>query len=298
MTATHDFDRRIGDWLEEGAQTVPEWLVEQALDQAHATPQMRPGMRLPWETRPVGGLRRAVVVIALVLATLLAIVVGVGSNRAPDGPSRLLLTRVGGCFLGATLSDIDIQDPMTIPDSDVLVRLPDFRQMASGAQAAPGVFGLGDGVRGLSYGYESHGDAVYVSSAARGVVVAEVTMARSHGSLTGARLGETPEGFVAGLRDVAGFTVVDPEPVRFAELRAFAAHVSTDSTTGWKHIDRHSRIGTPGCVVDFALPSRVTVVDVDGTLVLVQVWAASEEGLRTWLPGADAILESMRISRI
>lgn len=297
MSATHDFDRRIAEWLEEGAQTIPEWLVEQALDQAHATPQMSPGIRWPWATRPVGGLRRVVVVVALVLATLLAIAVGVGSNRAPDGPSRLLLTWVGGCFLGATLSDIEIQDPMTIPDSDVLVRLPDLRKMASGAQAAPGVFGLGDGVRGLSYGYESEGDAVYVSSAARGIVVAEVTMARSHGSLTGARLGETPEGFVAGLRDIAGFTVVDPEPVRFAERRAFAAHVSTDDTTGWKHIDRHSRVGTPGCVMDFALPSRVTVVDVDGTLVLVQVWAASEEGLRTWLPGADAILESMRISR-
>jgi hypothetical protein len=297
MTATHDFDRRIGEWLEEGAQTIPDWLVEQALDQAHATPQMSPGIRWPWATRPVGRLRLAVVV-ALVLATLLAIAVGVGSNRAPDGPSRLLLTWVAGCFLGERPPpDIDIQDPMTIPDSDVLVRLPDLRQLASGAQAAPGVFGLGDGVRGLSYGYESDGDAVYVSSAARGIVVAEVTMARSHGSLTGARLGDTPEQFVAGLRDIAGFTVLDPEPVRFAERRAFAAHVSTDATTGWKHIDRYSRVGTPGCVMDFVLPSRVTVVDVDGTLVLVQVWAADEERLRTWLPTASVLLETVRFSR-
>jgi hypothetical protein len=296
MTAMNEFDRRLGDWLEDGAQTVPDWLVERALDQAHATRQLRGGIRWPWRAYPVGGLRLAVV-IALVLATLLAIAAGVGSMRGPERPSRLLVTGAGGCWLGQTLTAIDIQDPMTIPDSDVLVRLPDLGQMASGAQAAPGVFGLGDGVRGLSYGYESDGDAVYVSSAARGIVVAEVTMARSHGSLAGVRLGETPERFVAGLRDIAGFTVVDPEPVRFAELRAFVAHVSTDSTTGWKHIDRRSRIGNLGCVVDFTLPSRVTVVDVDGTLVLVQVWAASEEGLRTWLPGADAILESMRISR-
>jgi hypothetical protein len=296
MTATHDFDRRIGEWLEEGAETIPDWLVEQALDQAHATRQMSPGIRWPWATRPVGRLRLALV-IALALATLLAIAVGVGSIRTPDGPSRVLLTGAGGCWLGETPTAIDIQDPMAIPDSDVLVRLPDLRQMASGAQAAPGVFGLGDGVRGLSYGYESDGDAVYVSSAARGIVVAEVTMARSHGSLTGVRLGETPETFVAGLRDFAGFTVLDPEPVRFAGLRAFAAHVSTDATKGWKHIDRLSRVGKLGCVMDFALPSRVTVADVDGTLVLVQVWAASEEGLRTWLPGSDAVLESMRFSR-
>jgi hypothetical protein len=296
VTATNDFDRRLGDWLEEGAQTVPEWLVERAVDQAHATPQLRAGIRWPWGAHPVGRLRVAVV-IALILATLLAIAIGVGTDRRPEGPSRLLVTDAGGCWLGETPPAIAIQDSMAIPDSDVQVDLPDVQQLASGAQALPGVFGVGDGVPGLSYGYEFDGDAVYVSSAARGIVVAEVTMARSHGSLSGDRLGETPESFVAGLGDIAGFSVLDPEPVRFADRAAFAATVSTDATPGWKHIDRRTSDGDPGCVLDFALPSRVTVVDVDGRLVLVQIWAANEEGLRAWLPIADAVLESMRLRR-
>jgi len=296
MTATNDFDRRIGDWLEDGVQTIPDWLVEQALDQAHATPQVRAGVRWPWGAHPVGRLRLAVVV-ALVLATLLAIAVGIGSNRRAVLPSLLPVTDAGGCWLDDAPPVIALQGPIAIPDSDVRVHLPDIQELTSSAQAMPGVLGFGDGVPGLSYGYERAGDAVYVSSAARGIVVAEVTMARSHGSLTGVRLGETPESFVAGLRDIAGFTVLDPNPARFADRPAVTAYVSTGATSGWKHIDRRARQGGLGCVLDFALPSRVTVVGVDDHLVLVQVWAANEEGLRAWLPMADAVLESMRLSR-
>jgi hypothetical protein len=295
MTATNGFDRHLGDWLEEGAQTVPDWLVERALEQAHESPQLRPGVRWPWEAHPVRGLRLAVV-IGLVLATLLAIAVGVGTNRRPDGPSHLLVTNGAGCWLGDTPPAMAIQDPMAIPDSDVRVHLPGVQQLTSGAQARPGVFGLGDGVPGLSYGYESDGDAVYVSSGARGIIVAEVTLATSHGSLTGVRLGGTPDSFIAGLRDTAGFTVRDPEPVRFADRPAVTAYVTSGATSGWKHIDRRTSQGDLGCVLDFALPSRITVVDVDGLLVAVQLWAANEEGLRAWLPIADAVLESMRLT--
>ena len=209
MSATNEFDRHVGDWLEEGAQTIPDWLVERALERAHATPQLRTGIRWPWGAHPVGRLRLAVV-IALVLATLLAIAVGVGTNRRPEGPSRVLVTNALGCWPGDTPRAIAVQDPIAIPDSDVRVHLPDVQQLTSGAQAGPGAIGLGDGVPGLSYGYESDGDALYVSSAARGIIVAEVTLATSHGSLAGVRLGETPESFVAGLRDIAGYTVLDP----------------------------------------------------------------------------------------
>jgi hypothetical protein len=294
MTSVNDFDRRLGEWLEDGAQTVPDWLVEQALDQAHATPQLGAGIQWPWVPHSVGRLRLGVT--ALVLATLVAITVGVGSNRSPQLPSRLVVPDARACWSDGRPLTLAIQDPMAIPDADVRVHLREVQQVISSAQAMPGVLGLGDGVPGLSYGYEEDGDAVFVSSAARGIVVAEVTSAQSHGSLAGVRLGETPESFVAGLRDIAGYTVLDPTRVRFADYPAVAAHVSVASS-GWKHIDRRSSEGDLDCVVDFTLPSRVTVVDVDDLLVLVQVWAASEEGLRPWLPIADAALASMRLSR-
>ena len=296
MTATNDFDRRIGDWLEDGVQTIPDWLVEQALDQAHATPQVRAGVRWPWGAHPVGRLRLAVVV-ALVLATLLAIAVGVGSNRRAELPSRVLVPNASICWSDGAPLTLAVKDPLAIPDADVRVHLPDIQQLTSSAQAMPGVLGFGNGVPGLSYGYERDGDADYVLSAARGIVVAEVTLGQSHGSLAGVRLGETPESFVAGLRDLAGFTVLDLNPARFADRPAVTAYVSTGATSGWKHIDRRTSAGDLDCVVDFTLPSRVTVLDVDGLLVLVEVWAANEEGLRVWLPIADAVLESMRVSR-
>ena len=295
MSTTKDFERRLGDWLEDGVQTVPDWLVEQALDRAHATRQLRTGIRWPWASRPVSRLRLGLI-LALVIATLLAIAVGVGSDRRPILPSRVLVPDARSCWSDGAPAALAIQDPIAIPDTDVRVHLPDIQRLTSSAQAMPGVVGLGDGVPGLSYGYERDSDNTYVSSAARGIVVAEVTLGQSHGSLAGVRLGETPESFVAGLRDIAGYTVLDPRSVRFADRPAIAAYVSSVASSGWKHIDRRTGEGDLECVMDFALPSRVTVVDVDGVLVLVQVWAANEEGLRAWIPFADAVLESTRLT--
>jgi hypothetical protein len=48
MNPQRSYDQRLDDWLEEGAQSVPDWLVEAALEQAHATPQLGRGFRLPW----------------------------------------------------------------------------------------------------------------------------------------------------------------------------------------------------------------------------------------------------------
>ena len=43
-----EFDRRLGDWLEDGAQTVPDWVVDDSIQRAHGTPQLGAGLRLPW----------------------------------------------------------------------------------------------------------------------------------------------------------------------------------------------------------------------------------------------------------
>jgi hypothetical protein len=296
MTATHDFDRRIGEWLQEGAQTIPEWLVEQALDQAHATPQLRPGIRLPWTTRPVSGVRRAVV-LALILATLLAIAVGVGSSRRAEEPTRVPAPGFG-CWSQERSPALPIRDPLAVPDSDIRVHVAATPEMLSTAQGRSGVIGLGDGVPGLSYGYEVVGSAVYLSTTARGIVIADVTRATSHAPATGGLLvGRDPASFVAGLRYVVGLAVSEPEVIQFADRPAVSASVSAGAASGWKHIDRKNRLTGPDCVVDFTLTSSVRVVDVDGLLVLVQIWAANEEGLRAWLPTATVLLETVRLSR-
>ena len=297
MTATNDLDRRIGDWLEEGAQAIPDWLVEQALDQAHATPQLDPGIRWPWAALPVSGLRRTLV-IALILATLLAIAVGVGSNRRADEPTRVPASGFG-CWSQERSPALPLRDPLAVPDSDVRVHLAATPEMLSTAQGRSGVIGLGDGVPGLSYGYEVVGSAIYLSTSARGIVIADVTRATSHAPATGGIVvGRDPASFVAGLRDVVGLAVSEPGVAQFADRPAVSANVSAGAASGWKHIDvQIRRDQPPDCVVDFTLPSRVTVADVDGLLVLVQVWAADEEGLQAWLPTATALVETMRLSR-
>ena len=91
MNAMSDFDRRLGDWLEDGPQTVPDWLVDEALEQAHAAAQLRPRIRVAWPGRwsvPVG--RSASVAAGAVtgLAVVAAFVLGVLTGpRVGDQPS-------------------------------------------------------------------------------------------------------------------------------------------------------------------------------------------------------------------
>ena len=112
MKAMTDFDRRLGDWLEDGPQTVPDWLVEQALVQAHATTQVRAGVRLPWLRRrsiPVGRMvsvaSGAVAGLAVVTAFILGLLAGprVGDEPTPPpsqthshGPAASVLPRALG----------------------------------------------------------------------------------------------------------------------------------------------------------------------------------------------------------
>lgn len=299
MNAMTDFDRRLGDWLEDGPQTVPDWLIEEALGQARATSQLSRRIQVPWTIPPSNRLRLATA-IAVVLVALLAIAVGVGSLVPPDAPSRQLIPGgVPACSPSAPVALFG-RDPMTIPGTKITVHMPAVQGvMSSGQAAVDGMIGFADGAPGLSYGLEPDPSGVTVSSRARGIVVADVTQAISHAPATGGiRVGTDPATFVAGLRDTIGLAVLDPTAVSVDGHQAISAMVSSDglrtgSAPGWTHIDRPGL----GCVVDFTLPSKITVIDVDGALVLVQVWAANEQELRAWLPTADALLESLRLGR-
>jgi hypothetical protein len=85
MTRVRSYEERIGNWLEEGAQTIPDWVVDDALNRAHATSQLGAGLRLPWIGRrmpgsaltrvvplAVGALGALAVVVAFVLGLVSA----------------------------------------------------------------------------------------------------------------------------------------------------------------------------------------------------------------------------------
>ena len=94
------FDRHLGDWLEDGPQTIPDWLVERSIEQAHATPQLSAGIRLPWTARPravdvgrlvpvaAGALGALAVVAAFVLGLLYAPRVGNDGPTPTPSPSQ------------------------------------------------------------------------------------------------------------------------------------------------------------------------------------------------------------------
>lgn len=99
MTALRDFDRRLADWLEDGPQTVPDWLVNQAVQQAHATAQLDAEFRWPWQQGPRGvsvgrlvpAAAGAVGALAVVGAFVLGLLFGptVGDQASPTpGPSE------------------------------------------------------------------------------------------------------------------------------------------------------------------------------------------------------------------
>lgn len=81
MTSMTDFERRLGAWLEDGPETIPDWLVEQSIAEAHTLDQLRGGIRWPWLGRPlVSGLGRPATVAAGAvgaLAVVSAFVLGV-----------------------------------------------------------------------------------------------------------------------------------------------------------------------------------------------------------------------------
>ena len=87
-----DFDRQLGDWLEDGPQTIPDWVLDEALARAHVAPQMGAGLRLPWTGRTVPSpalgrlaplLAGAIGALAVVAAFALGLL---SAPRIGDGP--------------------------------------------------------------------------------------------------------------------------------------------------------------------------------------------------------------------
>jgi len=135
MNEMTDFDRRLGDWLEDGPQTIPDWLLDRSIEQAHATPQLGAGFRFPWIGRlrvidpgrlvplATGAVGALAVVAAFVLGLLSAPRVGDDkptpspTQSSSPGPSASVVPRaVGG------LQAIDVL-PGETPDFYALIGL-------------------------------------------------------------------------------------------------------------------------------------------------------------------------------
>jgi hypothetical protein len=103
---------------------------------------------------------------------------------------------------------------------------------------------------------------------------------------------DRPEPFLDDLAEIAG--------LRLSERTAFTPDgrpAVSAMTTGsaCAFADLHGGTGGLGSPwVGLDVPSRIVVGTVDGALVMVQTWAASEAELDRWLPLAAEVVESMR----
>jgi len=117
---------------------------------------------------------------------------------------------------------------------------------------------------------------------ARGVVVAEVTGATAHDPEPVGEGGARR--FLERLEEVH-FFITDVGDITETTFDAFPA-LAADVAGG--HLD-----AVP--MIDFRVPSRVIVADIDGGILLIQIWAGSDQALQAWLPDAMAFVSTFHL---
>lgn len=90
MTALNDFDRVLGEWLDEGPNRAPDRPVELAMEHARSHPRrrdplgfLRPDPMAP-RSRGTGMALRPGLVLAVLGLLLAAVAIGVGGSRQPS----------------------------------------------------------------------------------------------------------------------------------------------------------------------------------------------------------------------
>jgi hypothetical protein len=134
-------------------------------------------------------------------------------------------------------------------------------------------------------------NAPHTVGVGRGIVVASANTPWGHGNGR-IRLRSVPAELLADLRDRAGIplgpiaeTTLDGHPALVVDVRYPGVN------------DLHFRPRMDGLAgedyIDLTLASRLIVVDVDGLTMLIDVWARTPDDLATWLPTADAFIDSI-----
>jgi hypothetical protein len=136
-----------------------------------------------------------------------------------------------------------------------------------------------------------HPEAPHAVGVARGIIAASANTPWSHGNGR-IRLRSVPAELLADLHDKAGVLL---GPISESTLDGHPALVVDVRYPGVN--DLHFRPQMEGLAgedyIDLRLASRLIVVDVDGLTMLIDVWSRTPDDLATWLPTADAFIDSI-----
>ena len=123
----------------------------------------------------------------------------------------------------------------------------------------------------------------------RGVVIADVTFFSVHDG--GRTTTSSSTEFLEILDGSDLFSVTGESAVtigsRTARQAVIAAQLGSDS-----HID----LITTATTVEFGNPNVTSVVEVNERIILIQIWAESEDLLSTWMPDARRLVDTIELS--
>lgn len=297
MSSTRHPNPAIADWLADGPMELPPPARRAISATVRATRQRGPGVSWLPNVRGVRVLPVAGFVIAVLLTFGLAagavrlvvppVVPAITALPSPTWPAR----SAGPCWEAASTVDIPSQGMATLPGTTVTLDYALPAELQLHAASANGAVGFGTPL-GLPQDF----------SGGHGVVVADVSEAVRHGSLVQQPvLGTDAQTFLRDLDmafryqdKIIDFEVDDVATTKIAGMPAWSATISVPHDASmWSHIDT-LRGGDRGCAAEFGMASRVWVIDVGSSVVLVQAWASDDLALVAWLPDATRLVNALR----
>lgn len=281
LTHATDSDAIVAAWLADGPRELPAAARHSITRQVETSPQRPAGL-------PGWGLllaAAAVLILAVVATYGLAryigemprptnVVEGARQSAILVGPEREI------AFTYRVPSGVDFSVDRSLNGSPTENYSPS------------GVMGFTVGGPGL-YGWRNTATSSTFVEGARGIVVADVTDAVVLHGEPESELGDDPMSFLSSLDATTVFEARDIEEEWLGELRAVSATVVMEREW-YSHLDLAGPSGSGS--VDFYHPSRVFVAQVGEALVLVQVWAETEDEMTAWLPTAMEFIDTLEFS--
>jgi hypothetical protein len=294
-------DASIAEWLADGPVELSSPARRAISSEIRTIRQRRPIVL--W--RPSARQTRLVAVGGL-LALALALAVAAGAARLLLPPPAETATPTNTAMsteathLPATCAGASPSSPEQGRGS---VGIPGVKVWIDYCQAAQLAVYTGSGARMVGFGSVPGCLGDRPAAADHGVVVADVTGAKRHGSLIQQpQIGTDAETFLRDLdvplpyppqNLVIDFEVDDVALTQVAGATAWSARVAATIVPWASHLELPFG-ATSGCL-EFGTPNRVWVFDVGRSIVVVQAWASDEPALAAWLPEATRFIDALRL---